>query len=302
MKKNIIFILLLAVSTALPAKNRMSIHEDNYHFGYVSAGAGYTSLSYQSKDISATGGLGYLFGLGYEFRRHNFWVSAGLQFQHLSSKLSVEEYTYTPSTGGMDDLGRTVSAYHYTINQRDEQSWLTVDIPVMAGYYNNGFYCGAGFKVAFPAITSDKIRGTYDIDAEYDKYIGTISDVHYYTSYPYKGESSRYKLRPMASVVGEIGYDVLSSMGTNDVICHMLKIGLYAEYGLRTIKTAPQAQQLTVNPNNITDVKINPYLATAAGSHKWTVPYFVGLKVTYMIGGSRSATATWHKGCQCYGY
>ena len=302
MKKIVVYLLLLAVSTAVSARNRMSIEEDNYHFGYVSAGVGYSSLSYTSKDISVKGGMGYMFGFGYEFRRHNFWVSAGLQFQRLGSEMDINEYTYTPSVGGMDVLGRTVLAYHYTVKQHDRQNWMTVDIPIMAGYYNNGFYCGAGFKVAFPAFTTGKVSGTYDIDAEYDRYVGTVSDLHYYTTYPYEGEGEGYKLRPMVSVAGELGYDVLSSMGTNDVICHMLKIGLYFEYGLRSVKTAPLAEPVTVNPNNITDVTINPHLATENGTSSWIVPYYIGLKITYLIGGSRNATATWHKGCQCYGY
>lgn len=302
MKKTLLYILLLSVSISLDARNRWSLDEDNYHFGYVSVGAGYTSLSHKSGNISAKGGLGYQAGFGYEFRRHNAWVSAGLQYQRLGSELKINDYTYTPSVGGMDDLGRTVKEYRYNIHQRDEQNWMTVDIPVMAGYYNNGFYIGAGFKVGFPVYTAGKVSGSYDVDAVYDRYVGVISDAHYYTIYPYEGSMSRYPLRPMVSVIGEIGFDFLSLMSSNDWLCHMLKLGLYFEYGLNSVKTSPLAESVTVNPNNITEAVINPYYATKHGAHSRTVPYMIGVKLTYMIGGSRSATATWHKGCQCYGY
>ena len=302
MRKLAVYILLLAVCTAVSARNRYSIKEDNYHFGYISGSVGYTSLSYVSGDIAAKGGLGFMAGFGYEFRHRNFWTSAGLQFQSLQSSLTVNEYSYTPPVGGMDDMGRTVTAYHYTINQQDRQKWFMVDIPILAGYYNNGFYVGAGLKVAFPASVKSTVKGSYDIDADYDRYVGTVSDVHYYTQYPFEGKGDRYALRPMVSIAGEIGYDPLSSMTTNSLICHLLKIGLYFEYGISSIKTAPLAEPITINPNNIADVNINPYFATEKGTTDWTVPYFVGLKLTYMIGSSRSATATWHKGCQCYGY
>lgn len=301
-KRFIVYLILLSIALPSPGKNRYSIHEDNYHFGYVSAAGGYTSLSHRANTISTKGNFGYLFGLGYEFRRHNFWVSSGLQFQSLSSSVSVDEYVYTSPVGGMDDLGRKVNEYRYTVNQRDEQDWKTIDIPIEAGYYNNGFYVGAGFKVAFPAYNAGKVKGTYDVDAVYDRYVGVISDVQYYKTYPYESKSYSYRLRPMFSVLGEIGYDVLSSMANNDVICHMLKIGLYFEYGLRSVKSSPVTEPVEINPNNAVDVTIHPYFATEKSANSWTVPYFVGLKLTYMVGGSRSATSTWHKGCQCYGY
>lgn len=301
MNKRVVLILLLAISATLSARNKMSLDEDNYHFGFVTAGVGYSSLSCRADNVAVKGGLGYLFGAGYEFRRHGFWINAGLNLQHLGSEITVNEYVYTPPVGGMDIMGRVVNEYHYTVNQQDKQDWLTADIPVMAGYYNSGFYCGAGFKVSFQALSANKVTGTYAISADYDRYIGTVSDIHYYTTYSYEGSGDSYKIRPMFSVAGELGYDVLSSLGTNDRICHMLKVGLYFEYGIRSIKTATLDEPLTINPNDITDVTINPHFATEEGTSSWTVPYFVGVKVTYMIGGSRNATATWHKGCQCYG-
>lgn len=301
MKKTLLYILLLAVSMGTSARNRWSLDEDNYHFGYVSAGAGYTSLSYKSGSISVSGDVGFLAGIGYEFRRHNLWLSAGMQFENLRSSLRLDEYVYTPPVGGMDDIGRKVNEYHYTVNQEDAQSWMSFDIPIMVGYYNNGFYIGAGFKAAFPIQSKGTVRGTYDIDAVYDKYVGTVSDMHYYKTYPYAGDRS-YNLKPMVSVIGEVGYDFMSLVTMSSTICHMLKLGMYFEYGLNSIQTSPVSEPLTINPENITDVQVNPYFATNEGTSYRTVPFLVGIKLTYMIGGSRSATATWHKGCQCYGY
>ena len=296
-----LYILLLAVSMGASARNRWSLDEDNYHFGYVSAGAGYTSLSHNAGAMSANGNVGFLAGAGYEFRRHNFWVSAGLQFENLRSSLRLEEYVYTPPVGGMDDIGNKVNEYHYTVNQQDQQSWMSFDIPIMLGYYNNGFYIGAGIKAAFPVKSQGSVRGSYDIDAVYDEYIGTMSDIRYYRTYPYNG-SRTYGLRPMVSLIGEVGFDFMSLVTMSSTICHILKLGMYFEYGLNGIQTSPIVEPLTINPDNITDVQINPYFATQEGTSHRTVPYLVGVKLTYMIGGSRSATATWHKGCQCYGY
>ena len=300
MNRHLLIIVMAFLSLAVSARNKYSLTEDNYHFGYVSVGGGYTSLSCRSDVVSVKGSAGYQFGLGYEFRKHGFWVNAGLQFQSLASSITIDEYQYIPPVGGMDDLGNPVKEYIYTVNQQDRQDWKTIDIPIMAGYYNSGFYVGAGFKVGFPIYDAGIVSGSYDIDAVYERYVGVASDMHYYKTYPYEGKANRYTLRPMFSVLGEMGYDVLSSMGNNSLWCHMLKIGLYFEYGIRSIKTAPLVEPLTINPDNITEVAINPYFATQAGTKDWTVPYLVGLKITYVLGKSRSATSTWHKGCQCY--
>lgn len=302
MKKILTISLCLVLAIGLSAANRWSLDEDNYHFGYFSAGVGYSSLSHSSGSVSAGGGVGWLVGGGYEFRRHDFWVSAGVQIQQLRSSLAINEYSYTPDQGGMDDLGRDVTDYTYTINQRDAQNWLTFDIPVMAGYYHGGFYIGAGLKASFPLRAAGTVTGTYDIDADYDRYVGIVSDVHYYTEYDYDSGTQIYKLRPLVSVMGEVGYDLLSTMLTNDYRCHVLKLGMFFEFGLSGVKTSPLHEPVVINPENITDVTISPYLSTERGVADWTVPYIVGLKLTYMIGGSRNATTTWHKGCQCYGY
>jgi hypothetical protein len=55
----------------------------------------------------------------------------------------------------------------------------------------------------------------------------------------------------------------------------------------------------TGGPVDATTAIINPYVNTFASPNR-TVPFFTGVKLTYMIGGSRTARAGMHHGCMCY--
>ena len=103
------------------------------------------------------------------------------------------------------------------------------------------------------------------------------------------------------SLIGEIGYDLLSSVPTRSRVCNVLKLSFYFEYGLNNILRATDTPQRRVEPNrdNATQATINPYINTFANPTR-TVPFFTGVKLTYMIGGSRTARVGFHHGCMCY--
>lgn len=305
----LIGIFLLTIPASMHARSRHG-DADNYHFGYLSAAAGYSSLSQNISSAATTGNLGYLVGLGYEFRHTSFWLSVGAQYMQHQSKTAIDDFTYIPPFKGVDDQGKNVDYYKYTIHQTDQQLWRTIDVPILLGYYYNGFYVGAGAKVGFSMGSTIQVNGGYDLSAQYTRYMQEFHEVHYYTNYDLPTTTHNVDLRPQFSLLGEIGYDLLSPMMTNKAICHVLKIGFYFEYGLRTVR--PEGSMDVINIDgmsveeaakakvDITKATLNPYYLSTATEGKRIVPYFVGAKLTYMIGGNRYATGTWHKGCMCY--
>ncbi|MCQ2348826.1 MAG: hypothetical protein MJZ65_06570 [Paludibacteraceae bacterium] len=314
MKKYCILLCIALVPLLASARtrsySRSNTQADNYHFGYISAAAGYTSISQNIDNVHTTGDLGYLVGLGYEFRRNSFWLSVGAQYMQEKSKTEIDEFSFIPSFKGLDDQGRNVDYYRYTIRQTDQQAWQTIDVPILLGYYYNGFYCGAGAKVGFSMSSSITTGGNYDLSAQYERYIGEFRQVNYYTNYPIDNRRFDCNLRPQFSLLGEIGYDLLSPMNTNSRICNVLKLGFYFEYGLRSVRPQNTLDIVSIGGKTVeeaartgADVReatINPFYMSTATEGKWVVPYFVGVKLTYMIGGNRYATGTWHKGCMCY--
>lgn len=311
MQKKRVFLglLLLTITVGINARSPYAKAE-NYHFGYISAAAGYSSLGQNISNVSTKGNLGYLVGVGYEFRHTAFWLSVGAQYMQHQSQTAIDEFTYQPAFKGMDDQGKNVDYYKYTINQTDRQSWRTIDVPILLGYYYNGFYVGAGAKVGFSMGSTIVVNGSYELSAQYNRYIGEWHQVHYYGNYTVPETTYNCDLRPQFSILGEIGYDLLSPMSTRSAICHVLKIGFYFEYGVRSVR--PEGSMGVINIDgmsveeaakskvDVTKATLNPFYLSQASEGKYVVPYMVGVKLTYMIGGNRYATGTWHKGCMCY--
>lgn len=330
--KKVCFISFLLCSIAVSLSAAGGVGHGDYHFGWISASAGYSSLSQNIPNVTTKGDLAYIFGAGYEFRMNNGWCNVGLQYSTMRSKTTPDEYQYIPQDrlgnqiGGLDNqlkptLGgenvpEIVRYYRYTIRQVDKQQWRSIDIPVMAGYYNSGFYVGAGMKVGFSVGSSITTGGEYDLAAKYERYVGifeSTSEFTHHLYHTYSTDNKKYNctLRPQFSLIGEIGYDLLSSLHTNSKVCHMLKIGFYWELGLRSVRPNDsldpiQIQGLSIEDAttaeaNVCDAHMTPYYLSTMTEGKYVAPYYVGVKLTYLIGGSWSSTATWHKGCQCYG-
>lgn len=298
-RRMVSLMLILALSLGVSAQRR---GDDNYHFGYISLGAGYSALSSNIKDVSNYGSWGMIGGVGYEFRRASFWMSIGAQMQLLHSSCDIAEFNYTQV--GKDDQGRDVD-FKYIINESDKQQWTTIDVPLLLGYYYQGFYVGAGAKVGFSYRSQVTATGTYELRGDYSRYAGEdFHDMpdHRYGQYEFSGKQE-IKLLPRGAIMAEIGYDVLATRRTNSLTCTILKVGMFFEYGLNSIVAVPDESKprVVVSETDPTSATVYPYYLTAVKKNDRVVPYFVGLKLTFMVGGSRTGgSGTWHRGCQCY--
>lgn len=308
--KNLKYILvaLLLAGSVLPADaryfrragNTKGLNGDNYHFGYITGGLGYTSLQEEVPDFTPSGDLGGIVGFGYEFRNNSLWISAGLQMGFHRSKAALELYKYNCS--GYDTQGKEVTL-HYAIKEQDRQKWQFIEIPIMIGWYFKGFYIGAGPKVGYSLNSSIVSEGEYELSATNELYGIEFKNMpeHGYKTYSFEGEHVA-SLKPMISIIGEIGYDVLSAVPTRSQICHVLKIGFYFEYGLNSmVEPVSTNKRVEVTPTDATSARINPYLASGMTEKYRVVPFYTGAKITYLIGGSRTARASgYHRGCNCY--
>lgn len=314
MRKVICLFLLFSACLTVMASDRhvvRGVGHGDYHFGYISLSGGYTSLSQNVENVTTKGSWGAMVGAGYEFRMHNGWVSVGIHvMQEQSTTTPNSVYCWKSPVGGWDNERDQVEYYQYKIRQTDKQLFRTVDIPLLAGYYNNGFYVGAGFKVGFSVGSSITTQGEFDMGAKYKDGIDVVEHVNAYQLYTLEQKKYEGILRPQVSLLGEIGYDLLSNMTSNSTVCHMLKIGLYAEYGLRSIHPIDTMDPIQLNGMNFAEAakvetdatagQVTPYYFNTQTEGKRIAPFYVGVKLTYLIGGSWSTTRTWHKGCQCY--
>lgn len=276
---------------------------DDYHFGWISGSVGYSMLQTNMTNVHSHGDLGGAVGAGYEFRNSGLWVNLGIQISFHRSSLSIDEYTF--ELPGQDTQGKNVQLL-YRVNETDVLQWNYIDVPIMVGYYYSGLYLGGGLKLSYAIHPMTQTKGSFDLSGKYAEYPEPISNQpqHGYTQYDF-ADKRENRLNVGASLIGEIGYDLLSSMPTSSRTCHVLKLGFYFEYGLNNQLSkwdTPQPHIEATGEGRTTpamNVKVNPYLNTASNPAR-TVPFYAGVKITYMIGGSRTARAGFHHGCMCY--
>ena len=279
---------------------------DHYHFGYVSGHVGYSILDTHATGVLPLGNVGGGVGIGYEYRNSGLWANIGLQFSMHRSRLQLDPYStkseadQTPYKG-FDTQGKPTT-FHYRVTQTDEIEWNFLDIPVLFGYYTHGFHIGAGVKLSYAIFPRTRAKGVYNLSATNDDYSVTFQDMpdRGYTDYTFESKQDN-RLNIGASLIGEIGYDLLSAAPFNSRICHVLKLSFYVEYGLNNLAKGNESTVRWVVPDrtNARQAVINPYLNTI-NSPARTVPFLAGVKITYMIGGSRTARSGFHHGCMCY--
>lgn len=309
--KNKFLFLILVIAMAIPSfaqggRKRGIIDGDHYHFGYVSGHVGYSILDIHSLGVLPLGNVGGGVGFGYEYRNSGLWANVGVQVSFHRSKLELDPYStlsekdQTPYRG-LDTQGKSTT-FIYDITETDEIQWNFFDVPILFGYYTHGFHIGAGIKISYALSTSSHATGVYDLKAWNDDLQCKFQDMpeHGYTEYKFDCQQDN-RLKIGVSLIGEIGYDLLSSVPTNSSLCNVLKLSFYFEYGLNPIVQGWEEPQCRIKPTkeNMTQATINPYLNTVNSPGR-VVPFFAGAKLTYMIGGSRTARAGRHHGCMCY--
>jgi hypothetical protein len=317
-------IMVLASPMWSQYRRKSALEEgDHYHFAYVSGMVGYSTLTMHGKGVMPHGGAGGGVGFGYEYRNSGLWASVGLQMSFHRSQIERDPYsTYTHNTNpdydpfkdakyegyrGLDTQGKS-TLFIYDVQQRDQIEWNFLDIPVMIGYYTHGFHIGGGLKVSYALSSKTHTKGQYELKGMNEDYYNAVSPVIFqnvpeagYTTYPIQKNTQENRLNVGASLIGEIGYDLLSSAPFRSRVCHVLKLSFYFEYGLNNIAKGNEQgkRSVEINPLDVREAKINSYLNTVDSPGR-IVPFFAGVKMTYMIGGSRTARSGFHHGCMCY--
>lgn len=299
-------IISLVVLVAVPMSAQFGLTE-NYHFGYISGTVGYSMLQTNLSGALPQGKLGGAVGAGYEFRHTGFWASVGVQLSFHRSSLLVDEYNTRKEPDqnpyrGFDTQGHKTT-FHYRVNQVDEMAWNFIDVPVMLGYYVKGFHIGGGIKVSYALDPQTHTVGTYNLSATNDELDVTFENMpdRGYTDYRYDAYHKN-RLNVGVSLVGEIGYDLLSQVQTRSALCNIMILSFYFEYGLNNYLSTWDAAESRVVPDrtNMLDATVYPYLNTFTNPAR-TVPFYTGVKLTYMIGGNPNDRGSRsHKGCMCY--
>lgn len=274
------------------------------HYISVSLSGGYTKdfaagaiVSGQRIPVAALGNGGTHLGLGYGYQNNSFWLSLGIEGQLLLG-------THTLNNMGdihipiYDTQGKLVQMNYHINQHREEELKAFVNVPLMFGYCHlNGFYVGGGIKVGYGVYASDNVRINYETSATYSNYVDDFSDMpnHYYGHY----ETTNKEKIPVTfhgAFVAEIGYDILSNTQlSSNAACRILRLGLFAEYGVATYKKTESKEQLiSPNPNNA--CLVTPYsIYGVSPGMSYTMPFYAGIRMTILL-----RISTPHSQCNCF--
>ena len=266
------------------------------HYFSLSASGGYYSLQENIPEVTTRGGGAGMLGFGYEMRYKGFFVSAGVDLQYGGSTMTMPAYDVHREM--YDTQGKRVS-FHYSVDSyTDTQYDFRVGVPVMLGFYTNGIYGGVGAKFSYAPHTITTPTIHYVTTGTYERYIADFEDMpnHFYTEYTTPGKNE-VKMHPQGSIIAELGYDVLNKERmTNYALCSVLKVALYAEYGINSCMDGNEHDEQTygINAANPSQLTIDSYYARANLDNARIVPFYVGVKVTFML---RIRTSN----CRCEG-
>lgn len=280
---------------------------DHFHFGYVSGHVGYSILDTRATGVMPAGSVGGGVGIGYEYRNSGLWANIGVQYSMHRSSLKLDPYVIEHKGYMRDGAMKRNGMFLYDVEQTDLIEWNFIDVPILFGYYTHGFHIGAGLKLSYAINANSRTKGTYNLRFKPSDY-----QIDAYENMPERGLTvyefenvQPNRLNINCGLIGEIGYDLLSSAPAYGSICHVLKLSFYFEYGLNNSNKGGDKQRFELpapddkGEAKAKDVVFNPYLNTEASPVR-TVPFFAGAKLTYMIGGSRTARSGFHHGCMCY--
>lgn len=266
------------------------------HYFSISAGGGYYSLAENIPEVTTHGGGAGMLGIGYEFRYNGFWLSVGADVQYGSSTMTMDGFEVHREM--YDTQGKRVSFHYDVAGYKDTQRDFRVGVPVLLGFYTNGFYGGIGAKFSYAPHTVATPSITYTTTGTYERYLADFENMpnHFYTDYTTPGHSE-VKMKPQGLVVAELGYDILNKERTrNYALCSVLKVSAYAEYGINSSISGSEHDQqyYGVNSANPSQLTVDSYYVRNSLQGARIVPFYVGVKVTFML---RIRTAN----CRCTG-
>ena len=275
--------VLLGIN-AHAAQTDINNTELDKHYGWLSLGGGYFTLLEKFDDISTKGGGQVSLAGGYEMRYGWFYLSAGIDFAFWLSNATTQTWRFDRA---MYDTQGKLMTFHYDLAASKEHSYgLTARIPIMIGVNRKGFYFGVGANVGYHILSDNRVSRPYTGYATYDQYFEDFEDMpnHYYTNFT-ATNTEHLRMNIPVNLIAEIGYDVLygysdSSYGRDKV----LKIGVYAEYGLmNAFSNKTDASLFEPNPEHPTQLDVWSYYNNKATTTNKVLPLSAGIKLTWML-------------------
>ena len=278
-------LLLLVLAFNLEAKHEVKSNVYLANSLAVHLGGGYP---YVFDDFVETTNLGQYFaniGVSYTFRLYNgFWFDVGLEYQNLGAIL---KYNVSGTDYLVYDTQGKEMLFHYKFNSTfDYQNFNIINMPIMVGYYNRGFYIGIGPKLGWCFNIMETSNVNYTTSSSYNQYIEDFVNMpnHYNATYT---NSCRENLLPSLKLAAifELGYDL--NLKVNNKNYHTFRLSLFGEYSMFSLKSQNNNFLLyRIDENNASQLQLSPFYYIKSNNDNRVVAFYsinVGMKLSWVI-------------------
>lgn len=261
-------------------------------------GTGYSSILSNADDLKSGGGVGYEFGVGYEWSKKNFMVHAGVELQGINGVLKKDDFVHTLALVDDDWMapggGEAYIGKFYFSEIKDRNHIGYVNIPLMLGFNYNGFYFLAGGKVGVNVYGGNTAKNSVKIAGDYEEHPDEVEDVPIH-GFGTTSEKNKY------SVKTALNYGLSLEMGMNLRLAPdknskwRYRVGLFADYGLANLNTKSYSEELLINRGTGINSQpaLNSLLRTKDYKNTAFNSLFVGVKFTMILGLKEQAD------CRC---
>lgn len=270
--------------------------------------------------ISATGGVGGLLGVGFEYNHKRFILTFGAEFDYKMSVTKAKPFhmkfgeivrndTYAPCSpndilpdgvkpvvvgGLLDTEGEAFVGDFRFDNYKDTYHVMYVNFPLLMGaQFANRFYFLTGAKVGLFFGRESYVKTSYETQGIYGQFIDPFRNMpdHFFDNYvspdPKKGNPKNHNLL-------DFGLNVVASLEMGKVIVPKkgkahYRVAGFVDYGVLNIhKNITAGQAIDIPPAGaqfvtIESLKHNSILASNWALNKSVNPLLAGIKFTVLL-------------------
>ena len=192
------------------------------------------------------GGGGEL-GLVYEWQRDHFVLRTGLQYALQCPSLAVDSQWLAQEM--LDTRGVTMTYRGFLDERTDRMTLHQLTAPLMIGGTWSGFYLFAGAKfcvsLASTASVQAQLKTSGDYQGRYYEWFEDMPNHGYHDFEPVAAKHALSLKRFDVRLAAEIGYSFALNPYSGLKLPPLLRIGLFAEYGLINMLSSTNTQPRT---------------------------------------------------------
>ena len=270
-KRNIILVLCAVFAFVLGASAQIQ------NKILVWGSGGYGSIFTDAAEISASGGIGFGGGIGYEFQAKRFIINTGAEFINLRANLKLDDFYHRRQMS--DTENDEYIGHFYFSNSKDQYKLGYLNIPLMLGVQSGRFYVLGGAKIGLNMFTNSKVECMVKSTSTYPAFMEDFEDMpnHFFTTV---SENEKYQVTfdTNVSAAFEAGFYFRNT--SESFNC---RLSAFCDYGLKNINNNSSGQNLIISKYG--SEHFRPVLNDFLLSHQTKAnTLYAGLKLTLVFG------------------